>query len=150
MKEFCGKTVQCKSGHAFIKEKMRSEDAIYGGEMSAHHYFRDFAYCDSGMIPWLLVAGLMSASGKPGWDRIYAPMPTGFAKARLNDIDSVAAAMTPQTVAVMIEFVQGEADVLRGFRIDGFWETGAGLSRDAWHDAGLCGLVRTPCPLLAG
>jgi len=51
-----GHAVQCKSGHAFIKERMRQEDAIYGGEMSAHHYFRDFAYCDSGMIPWLLVA----------------------------------------------------------------------------------------------
>ncbi len=48
-----------KTGHAFIKERMRKEDAIYGGEMSAHHYFRDFAYCDSGMIPWLLVAELV-------------------------------------------------------------------------------------------
>jgi len=64
VKEFGGKTVQCKSGHAFIKEKMRSEDAIYGGEMSAHHYFRDFFYCDSGMIPWLLVLELISTSGK--------------------------------------------------------------------------------------
>ena len=54
-----GKAVQCKTGHAFIKERMRAEDAVYGGEMSAHHYFRDFAYCDSGMIPWLLVAELM-------------------------------------------------------------------------------------------
>ena len=44
---------------------MRLEDAVYGGEMSAHHYFRDFAYCDSGMIPWLLVAGLVSNSGRP-------------------------------------------------------------------------------------
>ncbi|MCE7902623.1 MAG: phosphomannomutase [Gammaproteobacteria bacterium PRO9] len=60
-----GKPVQSKTGHAFIKERMRAEDAIYGGEMSAHHYFRDFAYCDSGMIPWLLVAGLLSATGKP-------------------------------------------------------------------------------------
>ena len=55
-----GVAVQSKTGHAFIKEIMRSENAIYGGEMSAHHYFRDFAYCDSGMIPWLLVAELMS------------------------------------------------------------------------------------------
>ncbi len=54
---------------------------------------------------------MMSASGKPGWDQLYAPMPTGFAKARLNDIDSVAARIGPQTVAVMIEFVQGEAGV---------------------------------------
>src|SRR5690606_22739541 len=60
-----GTPVQCKSGHAFIKEKMRAEDAVYGGEMSAHHYFRDFYYADSGMIPWLLVAELVSLSGKP-------------------------------------------------------------------------------------
>jgi len=55
-----GVPVMSKTGHAFIKERMRAEDAIYGGEMSAHHYFRDFAYCDSGMIPWLLVASLLS------------------------------------------------------------------------------------------
>ena len=59
-----GKAIQSKTGHAFIKERMRKENAIYGGEMSAHHYFRDFAYCDSGMIPWLLVAELVSKSGK--------------------------------------------------------------------------------------
>lgn len=60
-----GQPVQSKTGHAFIKERMRAENAIYGGEMSAHHYFRDFSYCDSGMIPWLLVAELISISGKP-------------------------------------------------------------------------------------
>lgn len=54
-----GVPVMSKTGHAFIKERMRKEDAIYGGEMSAHHYFRDFAYCDSGMIPWLLVAEML-------------------------------------------------------------------------------------------
>jgi phosphomannomutase len=59
-----GVPIQTKSGHAFIKERMRDEDAIYGGEMSAHHYFRDFAYCDSGQIPWLLVAELVSISGR--------------------------------------------------------------------------------------
>lgn len=59
-----GIPVQSKTGHAFIKERMREEDAAYGGEMSAHHYFRDFAYCDSGMIPWLLVIGLLSQKGK--------------------------------------------------------------------------------------
>ncbi len=58
-----GVPVMSKTGHAFIKERMRLEDAVYGGEMSAHHYFRDFAYCDSGMIPWLLVLELMSTSG---------------------------------------------------------------------------------------
>jgi len=60
-----GTPVQCKTGHAFIKECMRAEDALYGGEMSAHHYFREFAYCDSGMIPWLLIAGLVCATGRP-------------------------------------------------------------------------------------
>lgn len=55
-----GVPILCKTGHAFIKERMRSEDAVYGGEMSAHHYFRDFAYCDSGMIPWLLIAERVS------------------------------------------------------------------------------------------
>ncbi len=59
-----GEAVMSKTGHAFIKERMRAENAVYGGEMSAHHYFRDFAYCDSGMVPWLLVAALMSSSGK--------------------------------------------------------------------------------------
>tara|TARA_R110002072_G_scaffold1533_1_gene12744 strand:+ start:26324 stop:27673 length:1350 start_codon:yes stop_codon:yes gene_type:complete len=60
-----GEAVQSKTGHAFIKERMRLENAVYGGEMSAHHYFRDFAYCDSGMIPWLLVTGLISSGGEP-------------------------------------------------------------------------------------
>jgi phosphomannomutase len=60
-----GVAVQSKTGHAFIKERMRLENAIYGGEMSAHHYFRDFAYCDSGMIPWLLVTGLMASRQLP-------------------------------------------------------------------------------------
>lgn len=59
-----GEAVQSKTGHAFIKERMRAEDAIYGGEMSAHHYFKDFAYCDSGMIPWLLVIELISRTGQ--------------------------------------------------------------------------------------
>ncbi|HET6655385.1 MAG TPA: phosphomannomutase [Gammaproteobacteria bacterium] len=60
-----GNAVESKTGHAFIKERMCAENAIYGGEMSAHHYFRDFAYCDSGMIPWLLVTDLMSRRDQP-------------------------------------------------------------------------------------
>jgi len=59
-----GVPVMSKTGHAFIKERMRKEDAVYGGEMSAHHYFKDFFYCDSGMIPWLLVAELLCVEGK--------------------------------------------------------------------------------------
>jgi phosphomannomutase len=60
-----GTAVLSKSGHAFIKQRMREVDGVYGGEMSAHHYFRRFAYCDSGMIPWLLVAQILSESGQP-------------------------------------------------------------------------------------
>jgi len=60
-----GRPIMCRSGHAFIKERMRKENAAYGGEMSAHHYFRDFSYCDSGMITWLLVLELISKAGKP-------------------------------------------------------------------------------------
>jgi phosphomannomutase len=59
-----GESVLSKSGHAFIKQRMREVDGVYGGEMSAHHYFRRFAYCDSGMIPWLLITQIISESGK--------------------------------------------------------------------------------------
>jgi phosphomannomutase len=59
-----GVPVLSKSGHAFIKERMREVDGVYGGEMSAHHYFKRFAYCDSGMIPWLIVAQILSESGQ--------------------------------------------------------------------------------------
>ena len=67
-----GKAVQARTGHAFMKQAMRDHGAIYGGEMSAHHYFRDFFYCDSGMIPWLLVAQLVSDTGRSLADLVAA------------------------------------------------------------------------------
>ena len=66
-----GIPIQSKTGHAFIKERMRAEDAVYGGEMSAHHYFRDFSYCDSGMLPWLLLAKLVAESKQSLGERVY-------------------------------------------------------------------------------
>ena len=60
-----GTAIQSRTGHAFLKAALREHDAVYGGEMSAHHYFRDFVFCDSGMIPWLLVVELMGRSGLP-------------------------------------------------------------------------------------
>lgn len=88
-----GVPVLCKTGHAFIKERMRIEDAIYGGEMSAHHYFRDFAYCDSGMIPWLLVTALMSSTGKSLAqlvdERIAAYPCTGEINYRVEDVPAM-------------------------------------------------------------
>ena len=65
VEQFKGEAIQSKSGHSFIKEKMREHNAVYGGEMSAHHYFRDFAYCDSGMIPWLLAISVLSETQQP-------------------------------------------------------------------------------------
>lgn len=87
-----GTPVKCKTGHAFIKERMRKEDAIYGGEMSAHHYFRDFAYCDSGMIPWLLVAELLCVKRQSlasmVAERIAAFPSSGEINSKLKDADA--------------------------------------------------------------
>ena len=69
-----GKPVLSKAGHAFMKETMRAVDAVYGGEMSAHHFFREFAYCDSGMLPWLMVARIISRSGKTLKELVAARM----------------------------------------------------------------------------
>ena len=96
VKENGGIPVISKSGHAFIKEKMRAENAIYGGEMSAHHYFRDFAYCDSGMIPWLLVLELLSqADGKSLSDLMKERMESypcsGEINSKVKDADDVLA-----------------------------------------------------------
>ena len=84
-----GNPIQSKTGHAFIKERMREEDAVYGGEMSAHHYFRDFAYCDSGMIPWLLVVELLCRKGtslqQEVKDRMFAYPSSGEINLRLKN-----------------------------------------------------------------
>ena len=84
-----GNAVQSKTGHAFIKQIMREVDAVYGGEMSAHHYFRDFAYCDSGITPCLLVLELISRTGKPlselVVERIAAYPSSGKVNFRLED-----------------------------------------------------------------
>ncbi|MEQ9848550.1 phosphomannomutase CpsG [Pectobacterium brasiliense] len=79
-----GTPVMSKTGHAFIKERMRQEDAIYGGEMSAHHYFRSFAYCDSGMIPWLLVAELLCVKDKSLRDLVSERMQAYPASGEIN------------------------------------------------------------------
>ncbi|SDO98040.1 phosphomannomutase [Selenomonas ruminantium] len=93
-----GIPVISKSGHAFIKEKMRKVNAIYGGEMSAHHYFRDFSYCDSGMIPWLLVLELLSkANGKRLSELMEERMDkypcSGEINSKVRDADEVLARM---------------------------------------------------------
>jgi phosphomannomutase / phosphoglucomutase len=95
VQEAGGVPVMSKTGHAFIKERMRAEDAIYGGEMSAHHYFREFAYCDSGMIPWLLIASLVSTTGKSLGelvaDRMQAFPCSGEVNFRVDDAKATVA-----------------------------------------------------------
>ena len=89
-----GNAVQSKSGHSFIKEKMREMDGVYGGEMSAHHYFRDFSYADSGMIPWLLVAELVSTSGKSLSELVGARMTMYPASGEINrEVENAAATL---------------------------------------------------------
>ena len=87
-----GNAICCKTGHAFIKERMRKEDAIYGGEVSAHHYFRDFFYCDSGMLPWLLVVELIAKQKKCLSELVNKRMAAFPASGEINNtIDDPAA-----------------------------------------------------------
>jgi phosphomannomutase len=108
-----GVPVMSKTGHAFIKERMRLEDAVYGGEMSAHHYFRDFAYCDSGMIPWLLVAELVSRAGRPlsalVEERMAAFPASGEINRSLDDPPAVLAAVEARyrAAAVAVDHTDG-------------------------------------------
>ena len=89
-----GKPVQSKSGHAFIKQTMREVDAIYGGEMSAHHYFRRFSYADSGMIPWLLLTEIMCRRGAKLSELVGERMAKFPASGEINRrVDDAAATM---------------------------------------------------------
>ena len=108
-----GQPVLCKSGHAFIKQKMREVDGAYGGEMSAHHYFRRFAYCDTGMVPWLLVLERMSKTGKTLSELVGERMArfpcSGEINRRVPDgraaIEAVQQAYQPK--ALSIDFTDG-------------------------------------------
>lgn len=108
-----GTPVLSKCGHAFIKEIMREEDAIYGGEMSAHHYFKDFAYCDSGMIPWLLVSELLSIKNQSlsemVQDRIAKFPSSGEINRRLDNPDGAINAILDryQADAIVIDKLDG-------------------------------------------
>jgi phosphomannomutase len=103
-----GIAVQSKTGHAFIKQTMRNHEAVYGGEMSAHHYFRDFAHCDSGMIPWVLMADLVSRSGRSLGDwvrnRFLAFPSSGEMNFQVADaggaIEKVLSAYRPEALSI--------------------------------------------------
>lgn len=109
-----GVPVMAQTGHAFIKERMRQEDAIYGGEMSAHHYFKSFGYCDSGMIPWLLVASLLSRKKMPLSSLVKERMAAFPVSGEINNVVS-----DPDAVIEKIEerFKDGEKDYTDGLSV---------------------------------
>ncbi len=114
VKQAGGVPIMTRTGHAFIKERMRQEDALYGGEMSAHHYFKDFGFCDSGMIPWLLVTELLS-KGKENFSslvehRMAAYPVSGEINNRVADPDSVIAEIEKK-------YSDGEKDYTDGLSI---------------------------------
>lgn len=109
-----GVPIMTRTGHAFIKERMRQENAVYGGEMSAHHYFKDFGYCDSGMIPWLLVSALLCRDGRKLSElvanRIAAYPVSGEINRRVAD---------PKAVIALIEktYSDGEKEYTDGLSV---------------------------------
>ena len=119
-----GVAVQSKTGHAFIKQKMRSEEAAYGGEMSAHHYFRDFAYCDSGMIPWVLIAELISRSGCSLGDLVkdhFAAFPSsGETNFRVDEASKAIEAVLREyrTKALSIDKTDGVSMTFKDWRFN--------------------------------
>ena len=109
-----GIPVRCKSGHAFMKECMRQNEVLYGGEMSAHHYFRDFSYCDSGMIPWLLVAELMCRSGKKLSELVGARVDMFPCSGEINrKVEDSAAILA----ALEAKYADGEQDKMDGLSV---------------------------------
>ena len=109
-----GIPVMTRTGHAFIKERMRQEDAIYGGEMSAHHYFRDFGYCDSGMIPWLLICSLLSRKNVTLTSLVEERMAAYPVSGEINSVvDDPDAAIA----RVKARFAQGEEDDTDGLSV---------------------------------
>jgi phosphomannomutase len=108
-----GNPIQSRCGHAFIKDIMRQEDAWYGGEMSAHHYFKNFFYCDSGMIPWLLVLEQLGHDGRPLSallaERMAAYPVSGEINRRIADADECIAAVEARYKpgALDVDYIDG-------------------------------------------
>ncbi|OLQ76121.1 phosphomannomutase [Photobacterium proteolyticum] len=119
-----GEPVMTKTGHAFIKERMRKEDAVYGGEMSAHHYFRDFAYCDSGMIPWLLVTELLSVNNmklsETVKSRIEAYPSSGEINSKLKDPQAAISRVRSsfESDALIVDETDGISIEFEGWRFN--------------------------------
>jgi phosphomannomutase len=117
-----GKAIQSMTGHAYMKESLRADKAVYGGEMSAHHYFRDFYYSDSGMVPWLLVTALMAATGKRLSQLVDERMQAFPASGEINRTIANPAALLAATRA------RYESAALAVENVDGL-----SMSFDAWR-----------------
>ncbi len=117
-----GVPVMTRTGHAFIKERMRLEDAIYGGEMSAHHYFRDFGYCDSGMVPWLLICSLLSRKNSTlaalVKDRMAAYPVSGEINSVVDDPDAAIARVKARFAGGEEDHTDGLSMTFPGFRFN--------------------------------
>lgn len=119
-----GEAVESKSGHSFMKQRMREVDALYGGEMSAHHYFRNFAYADNGHLPWLLIAQLVSESGRPlsqlVAERIAAFPASGEINREITDPDAALAVLEREfsAHAVAVEYRDGLSVDLGNWRFN--------------------------------
>jgi phosphomannomutase len=116
-----GRSVLAPTGHVFLKAAMRRENAVYGGEMSAHHYFRDFMSCDSGMIPWLLLAGLMGRTGQSLSDMASALRRDHPSSGEINFTVPDTAAMVTRVRSALAPQARGE-DWTDGLSLDfGDW-----------------------------
>lgn len=117
-----GEAVMTRTGHAFIKERMRQENGLYGGEMSAHHYFREFGYCDSGMIPWLLVASLLCRLNKPlsalVEDMVEAYPVSGEINSVVNDADAVIQQIQEVYADGDMDFTDGLSVAYKDYRFN--------------------------------
>ncbi len=117
-----GIPVMTRTGHAFIKERMRHENALYGGEMSAHHYFRDFGFCDSGMIPWLLICSLLSKVKKPlsslVEDMVAAYPVSGEINSLVEDADGVICKIEERYGDGDRDYVDGLSVAYENFRFN--------------------------------
>jgi len=118
VRRYGGTPVLCKSGHAFIKQRMREVDAVYGGEMSAHHYFRKFSYCDSGMIPWLLVLGVISERRQTLAQLVGERMRLFPASGEINRKLATSAASIIQRVRAHYEPLAKAVDLTDGLSVE--------------------------------
>lgn len=115
-----GRALVSKCGHSFIKAALRSENAVYGGEMSAHHYFRDFHYCDSGMIPMLLLLERLAQGHQPLSALVNEAQAAYPCSGEINfKVSDARAAIARVEAAVQAELAAGRETLVAESSLDG-------------------------------